>query len=162
MERLLCRSNTTVNTKVNNIKGMFRSSLRERPFDFYIAFVLFLLGIYGIVDEGWPESLIIEEYSWIVTLIGMYLMIPSGVIMASLACKRKKHPIFALMGEMYGWFFISAAATATALSYVGAIVVSYPDNITSWIVWLVIWIGMATASMVRACDLHSLYRSLKK
>jgi len=162
MERLLCRSNNAVISKLNNIKGMFRNHLRERPFDFYIAFVLFLLGVYGIVDDGWPESLIIDDYSWLITLLSMYLMIPSGVIMLSLTCNRKKRPIFALMGEMYGWFFISAAATATALSYVGAIVVSYPDNIVSWFIWFAIWIGMAIASAVRAFDLHSFYRSIIK
>ena len=160
MERLLPQSNVIVKSKLNNIKGMFRSHLRERPFDFYVAFVLFLLGVYGIVDEGWPESLIIEEYSWIITLISVYLMIPSGVIMLSLTCNRKKRPIFALMSEMYGWFFIAAAATATALSYIGALVVSYPDNMISWLVWFFIWIGMATASAVRAFDLYSFYRSL--
>jgi hypothetical protein len=144
------------------IKGMFRSHLRERPFDFYTAFVLFLLGVYGIVDDGWPESLIIEDYSWIITLISVYLMIPSGMIMLSLTCNKKKRPIFALVSEMYGWMFISAAATATALSYIGAIVVSYPENILSWSIWFVIWVGMAIASLVRACDLYSFYRSLTK
>ena len=162
MERLLLQSNVIVKSKLNNIKGMFRSHLRERPFDFYVAFVLFLLGVYGIVDDGWPESLIIEDYSWIVTILSMYLMIPSGVIMISLTCNRKKRPIFALMSEMYGWFFIAAAATATALSYVGALVVSYPDNVISWLIWFTIWIGMAVASAVRAFDLYAFYRSITK
>ena len=151
-----------MNIKFNTIKGMFRSNLRERPFDFYVAFVLFSLGVYGIVDDGWPESIISDDYSWLVNLISVYLMIASGVIMASLTCNRKKKPIFALIGEMYGWLFIAAAATATALSYVGSLVITSPDNVYSWFIWFSIWVGMATASAVRACDLYNFYRSLQK
>ena len=143
------------------IEGVFRNKLRERPFDFYVAFVLFMLGLYGIFDQGFPES-VINGYVWLLHVICLYFMASSLVIMLSLSCRKDKHPVLALMGEMYGWIFIAAAASATAVSYLTTFLNGGPESIVSWFIWLLIWVGMATASMVRALDLYNFYRSLKK
>lgn len=142
------------------VKGVFRNKLRERPFDFYVAFVLFLLGLYGIIDDGFPESAVGENYTWLLHLICLYFMVAASAIIWSLTCHRTKHPVGSLMAEMYGWFFISAAATATALSYFSVFFVGGADNWLSWIIWMAIWVGMAFASMFRSIDLYNFYRSL--
>ena len=145
---------------MNTIKRVFRNHLRERPFDFYVAFVLFLLGVWGFIDPTWPESYADGGMLIIMTVISVYLMISSGFIMASLLCKRQKHPVLALMGEMYGWFFIAAAALATSLVYL----VSFYHGVESvaiWFIWFLIWVGLAVASAVRGIDLLIFYRSLK-
>lgn len=143
------------------VEGVFRNKLRERPFDFYVAFVLFLLGLYGIIDDGFPESSAGGEYLWLMHLICTYFMIASAVIILSLTCHRKKHPVLALMGEMYGWAFIAAAALATALSYLSVFFTGGAQNWFSWFIWLMIWVGMAIASLFRSLDLYKFYRSLK-
>lgn len=145
---------------MGTIKGALRNHLRERPFDFYTAFVLFMLGVWGFVDPDWPEAYVDEWMTVLMSIISAYLMISSGFIMASLLCKRQKHPVLALMGEMYGWFFISAAALATCIIY---LVDLYHDttNFSIWAIWFIIWCGMAIASGVRAFDLFYFYRSLK-
>lgn len=144
------------------VEGVFRNKLRERPFDFYVASVLFLLGLYGIVDDGFPELAMNNQYTWLVNLICLYFMSASSVIILSLSCRRTKHPILALMGEMYGWFFIAAAACATALSYLSVFFYGGPQNWFSWLIWVMIWVGMAISSLFRSFDLHNFYRSLRK
>ena len=146
---------------MNTIKRVFRNHLRERPFDFYVAFVLFLLGVWGFIDDSWPESRADGVMLLVMTVISAYLMVSSGFIMASLLCKRQKHPVLALMGEMYGWFFIAAAATATFLVYLVALYHGV-DSVSVWFIWFLIWVGLAIASAVRGIDLFLFYRSLKK
>lgn len=145
---------------MNNIKGALRNHLRERPFDFYVAFVLFMLGVWGFVDPTWPEEYVSGEMLILMAIISVYLMVSSGFIMASLLCKRQRHPVLALMGEMYGWFFIAAAALATSIIYLVALYHGVQDFFI-WAIWFLIWGGMAIASSVRAFDLLYFYRSLK-
>lgn len=147
---------------MDTIKGVFARHLRERPFDFYVAFDLFILGIYGIIDDGFPESAIGDGYVWLIHIISLYFIAASSVIMAALLCRRQKHPVLALMGEMYGWLFIAAAAGATSISYLVTLVSGGPSSWVSWFVWLLIWSGMSMAAIVRFVDLYSFYRSLKR
>jgi hypothetical protein len=145
---------------MTKIRRALRNHLRDRPFDFYVAFVLFMLGVWGFVDPTWPEKYADDGMYILMTVITIYLMVSSGFIMASLLCKRQKHPVLALMGEMYGWFFIAAAALATSIVYLVALyhgVASFPI----WAIWFLIWAGMAIAASVRALDLFYFYRSLK-
>lgn len=145
---------------MNAIKRVFRNHLRERPFDFYVAFVLFFLGAWGFADPNWPESYADGALLFIMTIVSVYLMISAGFIMASLLCKRQRHPVLALMGEMYGWFFISAAAIATSIVYLVALYHGV-FNFSIWAIWFIIWMGLAISSGVRAFDLFYFYRSLK-
>lgn len=146
---------------MNQIKRMFRNHLRERPFDFYVAFVLFFLGAWAIVDPYWPEDYVDGTILTLISIIGIYLMVSSAFVMSSLLCKRKRHPILALMGEMYGWFFISAASVALSIICLVALYQGV-NNIYVWIVWIFLWAGMAISSGLRSCDLFNFYRSLKK
>jgi hypothetical protein len=145
---------------MNIVEGVFRNKLRERPFDFYVAFVLLLLGIYGIADDGFPESTVGSEYNWLLHLICAYFIIAASAIIWSLMCHRKNHPVSSLMAEMYGWGFIAAAACATSLSYLSVFFTGGAENWLSWAIWLTIWIGMAVASLFRSLDLYNFYRSL--
>jgi uncharacterized membrane protein len=88
-------------------------------------------------------------------------MVSSAFVMSSLLCNRKRHPILSLMGEMYGWFFISAASVALSIICLVALYQGV-DNIYVWIVWIFLWAGMAISSGLRSCDLFNFYRSLKK
>lgn len=149
---------------MNDVKGVFRNHLRERPFDFYVAFNLFLLGAWGIVDPRWPENYFNSATSTLVVLIGIYLMISSSFIITSLLCRRSRHPILALMGEMYGWLFISAASFALSILF---LVGSFhhhqmSNNIHIWIIWSLIWMGLFVSSAIRSSDLYNFYRSLRK
>lgn len=146
---------------MNVVEGVFRNKVRERPFDFYVAFVLFMLGLYGIVDDGFPESAV-EGYLWLMHIICAYFMISAAAIMWSLMCHRKNHPVSSLMAEMYGWGFIAAAAVATSLSYLSVFFVGGAENWLSWAIWLTIWIGMAVSSLFRSLDLYNFYRSLTR
>ena len=110
---------------------MLKGKLRKNPFDFYVAFVLFIFGAWGIVDPNWPEK---------------YL---SGVLLT----------IVTIIGEMYGWLFISAAALAISIIYG----ISFYDSLDSlWLlgVWTITWAGMAVAAGLRSLDLFIFYRSL--
>lgn len=146
---------------MTTIKGLFRNHLRDRPFDFYVAFVLFLLGVWGFIDDTWPESRAEGGMLAIMITISVYLMASSAFIMTSLLCKRQKHPVLALMGEMYGWFFIAAAGVATTLVYLVSLY-NGVNSVSVWLVWFLIWLGLSIASIVRGFDLFLFYRSLKK
>ena len=138
---------------------MLKGKLRKNPFDFYVAFVLFIFGAWGIVDPNWPEKYLSGVLLTIVTIIDIYLIVSSLLILMSLSCKRQSHPILALMGEMYGWLFISAAALAISIIYG----ISFYDSLDSlWLlgVWTITWAGMAVAAGLRSLDLFIFYRSL--
>jgi len=119
-----------------------------------------MLGVWGFVDPSWPEKYSDGGMYILMTVISVYLMISAGFIMASLLCKRQKHPVLALMGEMYGWFFIAAAAIATSIVYLVALYHGV-ESFSIWAIWFLIWAGMAIAASVRALDLFYFYRSLK-
>jgi hypothetical protein len=145
---------------MNKLKIALGTHLRDRPFDFYVAFVLFMLGLWAFVDPSWPERYTDGGMYVLMMFIMVYLMVAAGFIMASLLCKRQKHPVLALMGEMYGWFFIAAAALATSIIYLVALYHGV-SSFSVWAVWFVIWMGLFFASAVRAIDLFYFYRSLK-
>lgn len=147
---------------MNNLKGVLRSHLRERPFDFYVAFLIFFAGLLSFVSDAWPENI---DRPWaivIISIISAYYMIASAIVIISLSMKRKKYPVFALIGEMYGWMFISAASIATSLLYIGFLINGAPNSWWLWSILMGVWIGLATSSGVRFLDLFSVYRSLKK
>jgi hypothetical protein len=135
--------------------------LRNRPFDFYVAFVLFMFGVGGFVDPHWPEDYVSGVLFTIVTIIDVYLIVASLLIISSLLCKRQCHPVLAIMGEMYGWLFISAASLAIFVIYIAAL---YNQLGNMWIlaIWALIWAGMAISSGLRSLDLLYFYRSLSK
>jgi hypothetical protein len=40
---------------MENFKRVLRNKLRQRPFDFYVAVILFITGFYSIVSDTWPR-----------------------------------------------------------------------------------------------------------
>jgi len=146
---------------MESIKGVLRNHLRERPFDFYVAFLLFGVGTYTIVNDNWPESIQSTFVQTAIAAISIYLVAASAIIMFSLTCRRKKWPVLSLIGEMYGWLFVSAASIATVLLYIGVVLGDAPSSWTSWIVMISIWFGLFIASGLRFLDLFNVYRSIK-
>ena len=146
---------------MTEIKGVLRNHLRERPFDFYVAALLFLVGFYAVISDSWPESVENSLVSTIIYIVSIYYIIAGAVIMLSLGCNRKKHPVWALMGEMYGWMFVAAAALATVLTYLGSLVSGNISDIPMALLLLAVWIGLFISSAIRFIDLFSVYRSLK-
>lgn len=147
---------------MSKVKGVFRSKLRDRPFDFYVAVLLFLTGFYSIISDSWPESLGNSLISTLIVIISLYLMGASVIIMLSLSCKRQKHPVLALMGEMYGWMFVASASLATLFMYFGSLIGNSPSSWWVFSAMIVVWGGMLMASAIRFFDLLLIYRSLKK
>ena len=141
---------------------MLRNHLRERPFDFYVAFLLFGSSIYSIVSDSWPEDIDNGVVSTLIGIISIYFIVASSVIMASLACRRQRWPVMTLMGEMYGWMFVAAASIASVLMYVGSVVGSAPSSWAVWAIMLFVWFGLFVASGIRFLDLFNIYRSLRK
>jgi amino acid transporter len=127
-----------------------------------VAALLFLLGLYAIVSDSWPESFGAGIIETVIVIVSLYYTFAGAIIMLSLGCKRKKHPIFALMGEMYGWMFVACASLATVLVYIGSLISSRPDNWSIWLIMVSIWLGLAISSGVRFLDLFQFYRSIKR
>ena len=147
---------------MDKIKGVLHAKLRERPFDFYVAILLFITGFYSVVSDDWPEDVENRTFSTIIVIISLYLMGASTIIMWSLGCHRKKYPVLALMGEMYGWMFISFAALATLILYFGSLLGDAPNSWWAFFAIIIIWGGMMIASGIKFLDLLVVYRSLKK
>jgi len=147
---------------MNKIKGVLRNHLSERPFDFYVAFLLFGSSIYSIVSDSWPEDIDNGVVSTLIGIISIYFIVASSVIMASLACRRQRWPVMTLMGEMYGWMFVAAASIASVLMYVGSVVGGAPSSWAVWAIMLFVWFGLFVASGIRFLDLFNIYRSLRK
>ena len=148
---------------MNKVLGFFQSrKVWMRPFDFYVALLLFCAGLYSIINDTWPESVGSELTQTFIVIVSLYLMTAAAVIMASLLCKRASRPVFSLMGEMYGWMFVAAASLATSLMYISAILHHEPSSWWLWGILFTIWVGMTIASSLRSFDLFLVYRSLRK
>ena len=147
---------------MDKIKGVLRSKLRERPFDFYVAILIFVTGLYSIISDTWPENVNNHLVSTLIVIISLYLMGASTIIMVSLSCKRQRYPVLALMGEMYGWMFVASASLATLIMYLGSIIGDSPSSWWSFGLMILVWGGMFLASGIRFFDLLIIYRSLKK
>ncbi len=143
---------------MNKLYRTLPLGLRERPLDFYVAFVLFFVGIYGILDPTFPERYSDNLFNWFINIIGVYLVVSSFLILVSLVtCKNRL--VFSYLSELYGWVMISAASLAISLMYLWFIGTNAPGSLTIWTSWISIWLGMSLASGLRAYDL---YRRLKK
>ena len=147
---------------MNKIKGVLANHLRERPFDFYVAAILFLLGMFAIFSDSWPESFGNSIVQIIIVIVSLYYVIASVMIMVSLSCKRKNHPVLALMGEMYGWLFVACGSLATSIAYIGMLFSYIPNDWRIWGIMFAVWIGLFISSGIRFLDLFSVYRSFKK
>jgi drug/metabolite transporter (DMT)-like permease len=143
---------------MNKVLGTLPIGLRERPLDFYTVFVLFLVGVYGIVDDNFPEKFQQPLSSVFVNAISVYLIVAAILVMSSLFCNKKNKPIYAYMTEFFGWMLICAASVAAALLYLASIITNHPTSWAIWAIWLLIWIGMAAASFIRTYDLYNLTR----
>lgn len=147
---------------MNKVLGFFQSrKVWMRPFDFYVALLLFVAGLYSIVSDTWPETVGNGLTQTFIVIVSVYLMTAAAVIMLSLICKRASRPVFSLMGEMYGWMFVAAASLATSLMYVGAALHHEPSSWWLWGILFTVWVGMTIASAIRSFDLFLVYRSLK-
>lgn len=146
---------------MNQIKGVLANHLRQRPFDFYVAAMLTLMGLFSIFSDNWPESFSSPLVQTIIVIVSLYYVFAGIIIMLSLSCKRKKHPVLALMGEMYGWLFVACGSLATTIAYIGVLFSSLPDDWRLWGIMFAVWVGLFLSSGVRFLDLFSVYRSLK-
>ena len=148
---------------MNKVLGFFQSrKVWMRPFDFYVALLLFCAGLYSIINDTWPESVGNELTQTFIVIVSVYLMTAAAVIMLSLTCKRASRPVFSLMVEMYGWMFVAAASLATSLMYISAVLHDAPSSWWLWGILFTVWVGMTIASSIRSFDLFLVYRSLKK
>ena len=141
--------------------GRLPWGLRERPFDVYAASLLFIVGMYVLVQDVYPENI---GHSWItviVNIVAIYLILASSVVLMALLKDPRKCPAFVLFGEMYGWAFISAATLATSIMYLGTLLWYTPASWFVWAIWMFLWSSMALVSAVRSFDLHSKYQEMK-
>lgn len=147
---------------MKDIKRVLSDKLSKRPFDFYVAAILFFMGFFAIFSDSWPENFGNPAMQTIIVIISLYYVFAGAMIMISLGCQRKKFPILSLMGEMYGWLFVACGALATSFAYIGMLFSYIPNDWRLWAIMLGVWIGLFIASAVRFVDLFNVYRSLKK
>jgi hypothetical protein len=143
---------------MNCFKGALRNNLRERPFDFYTAFVIFLAGMFALVSPYWPENAPSQQITVMINLVSIYMMVASAIVMSALLCNRKTKPVYAVLGEMWGWLAISAASFAVTIMYIAQMIyVGYPGIWLS-IILALIWFGMFIASGFRSLDIYLMLR----
>lgn len=93
-------------------------------------------------------------------------MAASAVIMVSLLVRERKRCrikvlIPSIIGEMFGWLFISAAAAVIVLSSWAippSAIVETHNPLSFWS-WILVWIGLCISSLFRYLDLRLHYRS---
>lgn len=147
---------------LKNVWGRLPKDLRERPFDVYTACVLFLVGVYGIVDSTFPERYSDELSPFLTNVISIYLVVASGSILYSLSKDAKKCSPSKVLCEFFGWAFIAAAALATCILYVfGLINYAHPNSWIVWITWLVVWLLLFVAASLRSLGVYITYRGKK-
>lgn len=146
---------------MQEIKGALRNRLRERPFDFYAAFAIFIAGAYALFSPSWPAPTAAPQINIMVNLVSVYLMIASAFVISALLCNKQKRPVYAIFAEMWGWLAICAASFAVSLMYIARTVYFGSDNLIMSVVLIFIWFGMCLASGFRSLDIYLILRGVK-
>lgn len=147
---------------MSRIFGSLPISLKERPLDFYTAAVLFVVGVYELFGTTFSNKFEGELFYLIIHIIGGYLAAASSLIVATMLCNKVKRPIFSIIGEFYGWMLVVSASISTVLLYIASLIWGgAPENWQTWSVWVIAWIGMATASFIRTVDLWQTYKVIR-
>jgi hypothetical protein len=148
---------------LKNVWGRLPKDLRERPFDVYTACVLFLVGVYGIVDSTFPERYSDELSPILTSVISIYLVVASGAILISLMKDANKCNPTKIVLEFFGWGFIAAAALATSILYIfGLMNYAHPDSWTVWVIWLIVWMMLFVAASIRSLGIYIAYKGKRK
>lgn len=142
--------------------GRLPWGLRERPFDIYAATLLLVVGIFSLFDDFVFEKDIGGNLKLLITIVSVYFIAASSVILTALFKNPKKCPAFVLFGEMYGWMFVSAASAATTLLIGTSFFFVKDPSVLTWSLWLFVWGMLTAASAFRFLDLRSKYRRFKK
>lgn len=138
--------------------------LRARTLDFYVAFLVFFFGLSGLIDPTWPERFGDSIIYWIILVEDAYLIFASLIIMFSLIVREKKRCkikilVPSIIGEMFGWLFISAASLVIVLTsfWIPPSAVVLEDSPLSTFLWILVWLGLGVSSLFRYLDLRKYY-----
>lgn len=134
---------------------------RQKAMDFYVAFLVLLTGMYGLLDPHWPP---LDSDPWeaiVLIFEDIYLVIAGAVIMGAILLRRiEKHVICSIVMEMFGWLFVAVAAAVITLTacFIPPSVFADPSPNDGFplihITWMVIWGGLAVASFIRYLDMR--------
>lgn len=133
--------------------------IKDRPLDFYLAFLVTFIGLYGFLDPNWPEDLSPLEF-WIITIEDVYLVTAGISVMIALILKElRKYLPFAMALEQISWLFISAASAVIALTaaWVPPTVVPLPND-QQTVAWVFLWSGLCIAASVRSFNVRKKMR----
>lgn len=132
-----------------------------RPLDFYVAFLVFMMGLYGFIDPSWPE-----KFDWPVWAILMfedaYLLAAGGAIMTALIMRQWGKKIVAtLVVEMFSWLFVASAAWVIVITSYWIPPSAFLDaeqyDLMFW-VWVILWFNLGAAALTRYLDMRKWYR----
>lgn len=138
---------------------MIRSLLRY-PFEFFAAFMVFILGLYGLINPDWPPY---DTDSWKAIILNMeavYLVVSGGAVMGTFFF-RQKCPVGIIVVQMFSWLFIGFAALMAILiqTFISdAELVKNPDSLLSFIT-IIIWFALMGASFTKFFDIRIWYKS---
>ena len=138
------------------VKGVLRNKLRERPFDFYVASLIFIAGMYSLLSPSWPEEFHHQSTVIMINIVSIYMCVASIIVLSSLLCNRSKRPVYSIMAEMWGWLAISAASAATFLMYCFMLITNGFHNLAISAILAFVWLGMSLASGFRSLDIYLL------
>lgn len=146
----------------HHLWDLIPSALRNRPFGIYVSTVVFALGVYGVSNSNdiVANSGIIQFF---IVIVSGYLLAASMTVLSSLLVDAKRHPAFAIFGEMYGWLFISAASLATAIIII--VQSAFTDEILDGgriALWVFVWLMLFVTSFVRSLDILITHRGHNK
>lgn len=147
---------------IGRLWDLFPEGFRERPFDAYTALALIAVGVYGLVDPNFPENTTNAVGALLFTMIEIYFIVASVVLLSALLCKSHNHPMFSYLGQMYSWAFISAAGIAVMTFQLWVNIV---DNIESpALYWLIFFIFgcVGWAAFFRSMDMYMTLRNIKE
>jgi hypothetical protein len=147
--------------------------ISARPFDFFVAFLVFFVGLYGFLDPSWPPEGDLGSGYYILMIEDLYLVVAGVMIMLALIVKQlglskrfkvKVKPrivVSAIIGEMFGWLFVSAAATVIAVTawILPPTALSFDPDLT-WI-WFALWTGLAASAGARFRDMRNVYKHVR-
>lgn len=133
--------------------------LRRYPFEIFAAFLVFCLGVYGLVNPLWPPF---DSEPWEIFVMNAeiaYFIVSGGAVMSTFFT-RNKWPIESIVIQMFGWLFIGFAGIIALIIRIfipQSELIDSPSLLGS-IFTTIVWFALIGASFTKYVDIRMWYK----
>lgn len=134
--------------------------LRRYPFEFFAAFLVFMLGLYGLIEPTWPPSVSEPWEVFVLNMEALYFVISGGAVMSTFFF-RHRWPVCSIVVQMFAWLFVGFAGIMALIVRIvipDSQLIHTPTELGT-VLTSVVWFALIGASFTKYFDIRLWYKS---